>query len=430
MSRFARICIILFASLDSYVAAGPTWDVMSSPTPNLLYKLSFLDSLRGWAAGFNGTIIKTIDGGRSWEIQVSGLTNDIHDIAMLDDRFGWGLAFERFVDTLTWYGTRILKTTNGGTTWTNQPYPVTGEFFNSIVFQDSLRGWIAGGFGHMLQTADGGTTWLPVETDSTACRNWSLINVEFFTQRYGFAMGGNLDIVGVVWRTTDGGFHWTPSCVSPEPVHDMAMVDSLHLIGIVGDLDFGAGVVRSRNGGDSWQYTFLNIFGMPQAISFRTTNEAWAPLGFTGMMMFTTDTAHTWTAIETPGRKAMYDLVFTDSLTGFAVGDSGTILKYRPVTVHVEESSEQLPTAPALYQNFPNPFNPSTTIYYDVPVAGLVTLRVFNVLGQEIRTLVHQRKESGRHQVHFDANGLPGGVYFCRLTVGATAHVRKMIFLQ
>ncbi|MEK7671694.1 MAG: T9SS type A sorting domain-containing protein, partial [Bacteroidota bacterium] len=215
-----------------------------------------------------------------------------------------------------------------------------------------------------------------------------------------------------------------------EPVHDMHMIDSLSLIGIVGDVDYGASMVKTKNGGERWDYTYLNIFGEPRALSFRTDAEAWSPLGFAGLLMYTRDTANTWTTLETPYRRPIYDLVFTDSSTGYAIGDSGMILKYSTSTVNVEENLLAAPISFALHQNYPNPFNPSTTISYDLPRESVVTLKVFNLLGEEVRTLVNQRKEAGRHLVNFDAEGLPSGVYLYRLQTETSTLSRKMLLLR
>lgn len=91
-------------------------------------------------------------------------------------------------------------------------------------------------------------------------------------------------------------------------------------------------------------------------------------------------------------------------------------------------------TAPrvfALYQNFPNPFNPATKITYQVPVAGEVSLRVYDLLGREVATLVSGVKPAGAHDVEFDASGLTSGVYFYRMTTrSGFSDVRKMVIVR
>ena len=84
----------------------------------------------------------------------------------------------------------------------------------------------------------------------------------------------------------------------------------------------------------------------------------------------------------------------------------------------------------SLNQNYPNPFNPSTTISYSIPVTGMVTLKVFNTLGQEVKTLVSQVQNNGNYRVTFDASSVPSGIYFYSLTANNFAQVKKMILIQ
>ncbi len=83
-----------------------------------------------------------------------------------------------------------------------------------------------------------------------------------------------------------------------------------------------------------------------------------------------------------------------------------------------------------LSQNYPNPFNPSTTIRYSVPTNGLVTLKVFNILGQEVKTLVNTVQNAGFHQISFDASQLASGVYIYRLSSGNFVNTKKMLLLK
>lgn len=90
----------------------------------------------------------------------------------------------------------------------------------------------------------------------------------------------------------------------------------------------------------------------------------------------------------------------------------------------------QLPKAYALSQNYPNPFNPSTTIKYDLPVDGQVSLKVFNVLGQEVATLVNEEQRAGYKSIEWNATNVASGVYFCQLQAGSFTSVKKMLFLK
>jgi len=83
-----------------------------------------------------------------------------------------------------------------------------------------------------------------------------------------------------------------------------------------------------------------------------------------------------------------------------------------------------------LAQNFPNPFNPSTLITYSIPVSSNVVVKVYNVLGKLMTTLVNENKEAGSYTVNFDAAGLSNGIYFYKIQAGNFAKTMKMLLLK
>lgn len=106
-----------------------------------------------------------------------------------------------------------------------------------------------------------------------------------------------------------------------------------------------------------------------------------------------------------------------------------TIWKYEQITVGVEENA-QLPASYALSQNYPNPFNPSTTMRYELPVRSDVLLKVYNVLGQEVATLVNEAQEPGFKNVQWNASSVASGMYFYRLEAGDFVETRKLVLLK
>jgi hypothetical protein len=83
-----------------------------------------------------------------------------------------------------------------------------------------------------------------------------------------------------------------------------------------------------------------------------------------------------------------------------------------------------------LEQNYPNPFNPTTTIQYSIPKSGNVILKVYNTLGEEVKTLVNGYKEAGSYNIKFDATRLSSGIYYYRIDTGGFIQVHKMIILR
>ncbi|MCW8805071.1 MAG: M1 family aminopeptidase [Ignavibacteriaceae bacterium] len=104
------------------------------------------------------------------------------------------------------------------------------------------------------------------------------------------------------------------------------------------------------------------------------------------------------------------------------------ILKNNTVVTETEDLT--IPLQFSLEQNYPNPFNPSTTIEYTIPQNGFVSLKIFNVLGKEVATLVNGQIDSGKQKVEFNATGLNSGVYFYRIESGSFVDTKKLILLK
>jgi hypothetical protein len=102
---------------------------------------------------------------------------------------------------------------------------------------------------------------------------------------------------------------------------------------------------------------------------------------------------------------------------------------FRSISVDVR-NQEQLPASYSLWQNYPNPFNPTTTISYQLPTQSHVTLKVFDVLGREVATLANDVKQPGEYVATWNAEKVPSGVYFYRLTAGNFIETKKMVLMK
>jgi hypothetical protein len=102
---------------------------------------------------------------------------------------------------------------------------------------------------------------------------------------------------------------------------------------------------------------------------------------------------------------------------------------FRTVLVSVAERTG-VPKEYALQQNYPNPFNPSTTIRFELPHAAQVSLMVYNVLGQEVMTLISEEKPAGIYEVQFDPRNLSSGMFVYRLRTGDFVQTRKLMLLK
>ena len=92
--------------------------------------------------------------------------------------------------------------------------------------------------------------------------------------------------------------------------------------------------------------------------------------------------------------------------------------------------NEYIPVKFSLNQNYPNPFNPVTRIQYTIGIRQFVTLKIYNILGNEVATLVNEKKPAGKYKIVFDASGLSSGVYFYTLHAGSFVQTKKLIVLK
>jgi hypothetical protein len=96
----------------------------------------------------------------------------------------------------------------------------------------------------------------------------------------------------------------------------------------------------------------------------------------------------------------------------------------------VESSSSEPPLHFSMAQNFPNPFNPITKIKYSISQLSTVVIKVFDILGNEIESLVNEEKQTGTYEIEFDGSGLTSGIYFYRLQTDSFIETKKMILLR
>jgi photosystem II stability/assembly factor-like uncharacterized protein len=397
----------------------PEWKRITSPANTTLTNLSFINNTTGWASGELGTIIKTSDGGRNWQIQNSNVPSFITDIHFVDENYGWAVT----VNEIFPFNNIILKTTNGGDDWIAENFQDSSALMRTIFFFDSLHGFIGGSY--IAETTNGGSTWTQATIDSSLLSSYPVYNFKFYNKQFGYACGGALDIAGVMWRTTNSGKGWSAQGVSADQVYDLFIFDSLNAITLSGDPEgfFGIAKIKTTDSGLNWGYEALPIFGLSFAIDFRTVSEGWSASGF--KLLSSSDFGETWNEKNVPDSSIIYDLQFVDSLTGFAVGANGLILKYIPPYDVIPPPAQFM-----LYQNYPNPFNTSTKIRFQISNFEFVNLKVYDVLGNEVATLVNEEKAAGIYEVEFNAEGLPSGIYFYQMKAGNFVKNNKMVLLK
>ena len=146
--------------------------------------------------------------------------------------------------------------------------------------------------------------------------------------------------------------------------------------------------------------------------------------------------AYQWLGVTTVGANGVFSYEITDPsieavslIATTALGNSSGFA-YLELVTDVEKDNDKIPNMFSLNQNYPNPFNPSTTITFSIPEEELVTLKIFNSLGEEVAELMNEIKSAGNYSLLFDANTLSSGVYFYRIKAGRYVEIKKMTLLK
>ena len=407
-----KILLILYILLITIVESNAQqyWINKGRIANQNLYNCSFTDTLNGWASGDSGMIVHTSDGGLHWIQQNSKIRNFIQSINFISNRCGWALAWD--YGTI-FYGTYVLRTTDGGINWDTTSFPVKDVFLRNILFVDSLTGYVGGGPNTLAKSTDGGVTWIDCAVDtSTVASRFPIWKIRFSENKnFGIAGGGVMDIAGVIWKTTNQGAYWNSKIVSSEPINDVKIFDSLNILGLAGDFEFGSSLIKTSNGGENWIYKNLGVFGIPKSLSFRDINEGWAPMGYSMNFLTTFNGGQDWVVIDTPDSLKIFDIVFLNNKCGYGVGVDGSFIKYNCAVINIGNISS-VPFRANLKQNYPNPFNPVTKIEYSIKTISDVEISVYNMLGQKLNTLFKGVKPEGLYAINFDGNNIPSGIYF------------------
>jgi photosystem II stability/assembly factor-like uncharacterized protein len=427
------IIIIFFLSISALNAFSQDyWLRVPTPTTKWLTSSYFLDTVYGWACGDSGAIIHTSNSGLNWTLQNSGIQNyPVDDIFFVNRNTGWAL-----VNDYLFFGTIILRTTNGGQNWTNSRYPDTTIVLNTVYFLDSLTGYMSGYSGRIIKTTNAGANWSECRVDTAFCSYLYLFpkrKFAFLNAQTGYACGGQIDIQGIIWRTTDSGANWYTYCVTPEPLEDIKIINSNKIISSGGDFEYGAMTATTYNGGDVWEYDPTGLFGVGNNLAFRTPSELWMPLTFAQKWALNLDSGSInsqWYEIPAPDSSSVYTAVFKSPTYGWAFGSYGTILKYNKDIIGITGNSNNVPLKHMLFQNYPNPFNPSTVISYYLAKPEFVKLTIYDLLGKEVKVIVEGMRPRGDNKFKFVNHDLATGIYLYKLEAGAFTETKKMVIVK
>jgi photosystem II stability/assembly factor-like uncharacterized protein len=308
----------------------------------------------------------------------------------------------------------MLKTTDGGDSWMSQN-TFTQKNFSSIFFIDSITGWAAGFNGLLMKTTDGGNNWT---------NKWNNDQTWFTSVFFHNNLNGWLGSLDSLYQTNDGGETWSVNINHPATDIQFINMDE-------GWFCYFFIVCRTTDGGISW--TEYNTGSLEELYSIYFINSyiGWG-VGANGKIVKTYNGGITWENQMSFTTRVLSSVFFQDENVGWITGESGIILKTtNGGVVWVEESNQtQIISQFYLNQNYPNPFNPNTKIKFSIPQSSQVVIKVFDILGSEIETLVNEEKPAGIYEITWYAGQLPSGVYFYQLRAGSFVKTKKMVLMK
>ncbi|MBE2227981.1 MAG: T9SS type A sorting domain-containing protein [Ignavibacteria bacterium] len=407
-----KIIKLLFLVILICTSANSQWVQQNTPdNTSWYYDLEAITQNTVYCAG--GKVIKTVNGGTTWSpLTIAGYTSTVWGISFYNSTTGWGCGFTG----------KIFKTVNGGGQWTT--VTVGTEAFRDIVFANQSTGLVCGDIGRLYKSTNGGDNWTAKNPGTTLMlRCITNYNASHFW------IGGGSGSDGIIVKSTNNGDSWETMQTFERPIKKIQFVNST-----TGFAASDSRVYKSTNGGANW----VDI-NLPTSGYFLTFHMANANVGYASNWdntYKTLDGGATWfeqnTVLPTT---SMHDIEFAPGSTsiGWMCGSDGAMVYTNNSggnAIGIEPISGSVPENYSLSQNYPNPFNPTTNIKLQIPKAGNVKLTVFDVTGKEVAVLVNENLSAGEYKVDFNAHGLTSGVYFYRIESAGFIDVKKMMLVK
>jgi photosystem II stability/assembly factor-like uncharacterized protein len=443
MKTIIKFSILLSSILSLWISPGFSqegWYAQNSGTQDWLIGVWFFNNNTGIVVGGRDStcILRTTDEGETWSRQkhngtaISGWSV-FSGVCFSDSLNGWVVGRD---------GT-IQHSRDGGISWTRQFADSSFEYFYPVFCVDTSKAWI-GGSGirgvppyTLIRTTDGGETWDTCFTKINS-HPW---DIYFLNPDTGYVVWGWCDPCysdpapakgSFIYRTTNGGDSWTLLMQDTTIIglYGISFTDD-HTATAVGS---SGKILHTADGGETWTPQTSGTEADLWDVFFISADTGWAVGGtfwsfYGGVILKTTDGGTTWIAQTYPGDAMLFGVFFTDANTGTAVSGSGDIFhtKTGGVPTWIKEYRiDEMPQHSSLSQNYPNPFDQSTNIKFEIPESEFVTIKIYDIDGKLVTTLVNEKMRPGSYEVAWNAANYPVGVYFCRLKAGSDVESMSM----
>ena len=416
------------------VSINAQWSKVSTQNVGLSGRLHAYNSTLFLYGSFGGYhVYKSVDNGTTWTDIISKFPYDVY----------YMFNYKNEIFALTGNsGKSIYSSKDGGETWAQKSSipTVTGNGAILWMTSDGDKLYAVSNRKSFYTSTDNGATWKETIISTTAGGNMSY-----------FAAAGSTMVSIIVGTgavvSTDGGQTW----VINNPGNPALFVTYvINFNGSVYGITSGSGVHRFNSSIKTWESVGK---GLPDALSFQISkafttysNTLYvATIGFLDSkvsIFSSSDKGANWNSISTSG---LTTLNAATSSTSFVLtpqniflydyhssGSTASVYKMANSTTSVKENNHEVPTDFELSQNYPNPFNPETTISYKLQAASYVSLKVYDLLGNEVAALVGEYKQAGSYNSQFSIRNsqLTSGIYFYTMKAGSFSSTKKMLLIK
>ncbi|MGE5805756.1 MAG: T9SS type A sorting domain-containing protein [Ignavibacteria bacterium] len=404
---------------------GNEWKITSCHTNRFAQTLTFKDGIL--FVKTPNCIFRSLNDGESWEPAMLGLPGYYYppeEFYWIKDITSDSTGFFALVPGPANNETTFYISTDNGQNWN-----LTSNIDrNRKIIKKTKNTLLAAGNAYGIDySTDNGRTWIQL-MDSII----SKLNIDRIFEAYGFLFAVSNWPLGRLFRSYDQGITW-------EEVGFPLAYILWDIIGI-NEYLFAAtsnNIWKSNDLGKNWEPASTGSPGR-NIMDLIVKGDTLIAATDSGIGLSTDFGAHWYKLdIDLPANSFIEALAANDKYLFIGLNVFDTIpcsiwrLPVSELIVSVDDRNNlEYPEKLKLGQNYPNPFNPSTTIIYEIASAGLVSIKIYDILGREIETLVNEKKTPGRYKAEFDGSKLASGIYFYRITATDFSETKKMIMIK
>ena len=406
-------CLTVMGNMSTPVTR--VWTEQTSPVTTALYSVSAVSNDVAWACGAGGKVIRTINKGATW----TNVSGNLPTSYAFYNIFAWD-ANTALATASPTAGDYVYRTSNGGANWT-EVFNLAGGFGNGLWMTDANTAYHVGdpvGGNWMLKkSTNGGINWVDWATVPSTAAGW---NNAFMIVGNNVWMGTNANYL---MYSSNLGVNWSQQTTTF--TNQYAVWFNSAAVGLCAYNTLNV----TTNSGQNWSALASPLAANAGGIT--GAGNEWFVAPQSTAVYYSANNGANWSTGYTAPDGAFYHITMSRAgNTVWGVRSNGKISRYGTPLTAITPITVTIPENYSLSQNYPNPFNPMTKINFSITKSGMTTLKVYDLLGKEVSTLINQNMSAGTYAVDFDGAKLSSGVYFYRLEVNGFSEVKRMTLLK